>query len=59
MDESMALGLVITAFALMLCWSPTRLLIMWAAGLTLIISIALAVGPMWFIAILLVLLLLK
>ena len=59
MDGSMALGLIITAFVLMLCWAPTRLLILWAAGLTLIISIALALGPMWVIAILLVLLILK
>ena len=58
MDDSTAV-LIFTAFALALCWSPTRLLILWGAGIAFIIGIAMALGPMWFIALLLFLLLLK
>lgn len=59
MDDSAILVLVFTAFILALCWEPTRLLIAWSVGLLLIIGIAMALGPMWFIALLLFLLLLK
>lgn len=59
MEGATIMGLIITALVLAMCWAPTRLLILWAAGIIGIIALALAVGPMWFIAILLVLLLLK
>ena len=59
MEGSAIIAIIITALVSMMWWRPTRLLILWAISLTIIISIALAVGPMWFIAILLVLLILK
>ena len=59
MEGATIMGLIITALVLAMCWAPTRLLLIWAAMITGTIALAMALGPMWFIAILLVLLLLK
>ena len=59
MDGGTILGLMMMAFVLALFWAPTRLLIFWAGGLAAVIGLAVAVGPVWFIAILLALMLLK
>ena len=42
-----------------LCWGPTRTLIVWGAGLAAVIAVALAIGPLWLIALLLLLLVLN
>jgi len=59
MEGATIMGLIITALVLAMCWTPTRLLLIWAALITGAVALAMAVGPVWFIAILLVLLLLK
>lgn len=59
MEGATIMGLLITALVLAMCWAPTRLLLIWAAFITGAIALAMAVGPLWFIAIVLVLMLLN
>ena len=59
MEGATIMGLLITVLVLMLWWAPTRLLLIWAALIGGAIALAMAVGPLWFIAILLVLMLLN
>ena len=59
MEGATIMGLLITVLVLMLWWTPTRLLLIWAALIGGAIALAMAVGPLWFIAILLVLMLLN
>lgn len=59
MEGATIIGLLITVLVLMLWWTPTRLLLIWAAFIGGAIALAMAVGPLWFIAILLVLMLLN
>ena len=59
MEGATIMGLLITVLVLMLWWTPTRLLLIWAALIGGAIALAMAVGPLWFIAIVLVLMLLN
>jgi len=59
MEGATIIGLLITVLVLMLWWTPTRLLLIWAALIGGAIALAMAVGPLWFIAIVLVLMLLN
>ena len=51
--------LLVAGVVLMLCWAPTRVLLVWGAGMSAAVGLAMALGPMWFMALLLFLLLLK
>ena len=59
MEGEIFLGLLATGLILFLCYEPTRILLFWAAFIAGAIALAMAVGPLWFIAILLVLILLN
>ena len=59
MGDELFLGLLATGLILFLCYEPTRIFLFWVALIAGAIALAMAVGPLWFIAILLVLILLN